>query len=112
MLQARDKVRKKLGTEVWNIEFISTQPSKFFVFTFLSLQFKFCVHSCILCCLSAFPSHPFAYLNRDNVQTNLIIQKKPLAATIFNKLLVAIRNITEYNSFCLSAKRNLLCKVL
>ena len=28
---------------------------------FLSLQFKFSVHSCILCCLIAFPSHPFAY---------------------------------------------------
>ena len=28
---------------------------------FLSLQFKFSVHSCILCCLITFPSHPFAY---------------------------------------------------
>ena len=32
------------------------------------------------------------------------------AATIFNKLPVAIRNITEYNSFCRSVKRHLLCK--
>ena len=34
------------------------------------------------------------------------------AATIFNKLPVAIRNITESNSFCRSAKRHLLCKEL
>ena len=26
-----------------------------------ALQFKFSVHSCILCCLIAFPSQPFAY---------------------------------------------------
>ena len=32
------------------------------------------------------------------------------AATIFNKLHVAIKNITEYNSFSRSAKRHLLCK--
>ena len=32
------------------------------------------------------------------------------AATIFNKHPVAIRNITEYNSFCRSVKRHLLCK--
>ena len=33
-----------------------------FVFTFLSLQFKFRVHPCIvLCCLIAFLPHPFAY---------------------------------------------------
>ena len=32
------------------------------------------------------------------------------AATIFDKLAVAIRNITEYNSFCRSVKRHLLCK--
>ena len=32
------------------------------------------------------------------------------AVTIFNKLSVAIRNITEYNSFCRSVKRHLLCK--
>ena len=31
------------------------------------------------------------------------------AATIFNKLPVAIRNITGYNSFCRSVKRHLLC---
>ena len=30
------------------------------------------------------------------------------AATIFNKLPVAIRNLTEYNSFCCSVKRHLL----
>ena len=29
------------------------------------------------------------------------------AATIFNKLPVAIRNLTEYNSFCCSVKRHL-----
>ena len=34
------------------------------------------------------------------------------AATIFNKLPVAIRNITACNSFCRSAKRHLLCKDL
>ena len=33
-----------------------------------------------------------------------------LAATIFNKHPVAIRNITEYNSFCRSVKRHFLCK--
>ena len=32
------------------------------------------------------------------------------AATIFNKLPVAIRNISEYNSFCRSIKRHLLRK--
>ena len=32
------------------------------------------------------------------------------AATIFNKLVVAIRHITEYNSFCRSVKKHLLCK--
>ena len=52
---------KKPCTQIRNIEFISKQPSKFFVFTFSSLQFKFSVHSCILCCLIAFPPHPFAY---------------------------------------------------
>ena len=34
------------------------------------------------------------------------------AATILSKLPVAIRNITEYNSFSRSAKRHLLCKEL
>ena len=34
------------------------------------------------------------------------------AANIFNKLPVAIRNITEYNSFCRSVKRHLSCKEL
>ena len=53
--------RKKPCTDVRNIELISKQPSQVFVFTFLSLQFKFRVHSCLLCCLIAFPSHPFAY---------------------------------------------------
>ena len=33
-----------------------------------------------------------------------------LAATIFNKLPVAIRNITMYNSFCRSVQRHLLFK--
>ena len=56
-----DKSGKKPCTEVRNIEFISKQTSKFFVFTFLSLQFKFSVHSCIICRLIAFPCHPFAY---------------------------------------------------
>ena len=37
------------------------QPSQFFVFTFLPLQLKFGVHSCILRCLIAFPPHQFAY---------------------------------------------------
>ena len=59
--KGRDKSGKKPSTEVRNIEFISKQPSQFFVFTFLSLQFKFSVHPCILCCLIAFPPHPFAY---------------------------------------------------
>ena len=31
------------------------------VFTFLSLQFKYSVHHCILFCLLAFPPHPFLY---------------------------------------------------
>ena len=53
--------KKNPVLEVRNIEFISKQPSKFFVFTFLSLQFKFSVHACILCYLIAFPSHPIAY---------------------------------------------------
>ena len=34
-----------------------------------------------------------------------------LAATIFNKLPVAIRNITMYNSFCRSIQKHLLFKV-
>ena len=46
---------------VRNVEFISKQPCQFFVFTFLSLQFKFSVHPCILFCLLAFPPHPFPY---------------------------------------------------
>ena len=49
--------RKKTCTEVRDNEFISKQPSQFFVFTFLSLQCKFSVHPCILCCLIEFPSH-------------------------------------------------------
>ena len=42
---------KKARTEVRNIEFISKEPSQFFVFTFWSLQFKYSVHPCVLCCL-------------------------------------------------------------
>ena len=61
MLKAHDNLGKKPRTEVRNIEFISKQPSQFFVFTILPLQFKFSVHLCILCCLIAFPPHPFAY---------------------------------------------------
>ena len=53
--------RKKPCTEVRDIRFISKQPSKFFVFTFLSLEFKFSVHSCIHCSLTAVASHRFAY---------------------------------------------------
>ena len=52
---------KKRCTGVLNIEFISKQSSQFFVFAFLSLQFKFSIHPCILCCLIATPPHPFAY---------------------------------------------------
>ena len=58
------QVRKKTCTEVRDIKFISKQTHQFFVFTFLSVQFKFSVHfihSCLLCCLIAFPPHPFAY---------------------------------------------------
>ena len=61
MLKAHDKSGKKPCTEVRNIEFISKQPSQFFVFTILSLQFKFSVHPCIFCCLIAFPPNPFTY---------------------------------------------------
>ena len=46
---------------VRNVEFISKQPSQFFVFTILSLQFKFSVHPCILFSLLAFPPHTFPY---------------------------------------------------
>ena len=52
---------KRVTSPEKNREFISKQPSQFFLFTFLSLQFKFSIHSCILCCLIAFPSEPFAY---------------------------------------------------
>ena len=52
---------KKRCTGVRNIEFTSKQSSQFFVFTFLSLQFKFSIHPCILCCLIAIPPHLFAY---------------------------------------------------
>ena len=41
MLYARVKSGNKPCSEVRNIEFISKQPIIFFVFTFLSLQFKF-----------------------------------------------------------------------
>ena len=60
MLQARVKSGKNCVTEVQNIEFISKQPSKFFVFTFShsSLNSVFIpVHFVA----AAFPSHPFAY---------------------------------------------------
>ena len=40
---------------------ISKQPCQFFVFTFLSLQFKYSVHPYILFGLLAFPPHPFPY---------------------------------------------------
>ena len=49
---------------VQNNELISKQPCQFFAFIFLSLQFKFSVHLCILiklCCLIAFPPYPFDY---------------------------------------------------
>ena len=46
---------------VRNVECISKQLCQFFVFTFLSLQFKFSVHPCILFCLLAFPPHLFPY---------------------------------------------------
>ena len=61
MLQARDKLGRRPCIEVRNTEFILKPPSQFFVFPFLSLQFKLSVHLCILCCLIAFPQHPFAH---------------------------------------------------
>ena len=39
---------KEQCTEVHNIEFINTQQCKFSVFTFISPQFKFSVHLCVL----------------------------------------------------------------
>ena len=39
---------KEQCTEVHNIEFINTQQCKFSVFTFISSQFKFSVHLCVL----------------------------------------------------------------
>ena len=84
MLQARDKSgKKKTCTEVRDIKFISKQLHQFFVFTFLSVQFKFSVHfihSCLLCCLIAFPSHPFTY----NFFLFLVICfKLPITRTFF-----------------------------
>ena len=76
--KVRDKSGRKPSTEVRNIEFISKQPSKFFVFTFLSLQFKFSVNSCILCCLIAFPPHPFAYF----LTSGFFSGKLPITRTI------------------------------
>ena len=40
------------STEVRNFEFISKEPCQFFVFTFLSLQFKFSVHPQGCCLMS------------------------------------------------------------
>ena len=53
-------LRKKQCTEVWNIELISNQPCQLLVFPFLSLQFKFSAHPCILinlCCLIPFSKY-------------------------------------------------------
>ena len=61
MIYARDNLGKKPCTEVQNIDFILKQLCEFFVVTFLSLWFKFSVHPCILCFLTEFPPHPFAY---------------------------------------------------
>ena len=84
MLQARDKSgEKKTCTEVRDIKFISKQLHQFFVFTFLSVHFKFSVrfiHSCLFGCLIAFPSHPFAY----NFFLFLVICfKLPITRTFF-----------------------------
>ena len=49
----------KFTLDNWN--HVVIEPWQCFVFTFLSFQFKFRVHSCILCCLISFPSHRFAY---------------------------------------------------
>ena len=74
---------KEQCTEVQNIEFFNTQQCKFSVFTFISPQFKFSVHLCVLiklcyiilskisifisccpwteaCMILALTSHPFA----------------------------------------------------
>ena len=74
---------KEQCTEVHNIEFINAQQCKFSVFTFISPQFKFSVHLCVLiklcyiilskisifisccpwteaCMILALTSHPFA----------------------------------------------------
>ena len=53
MLKAWEKSGKKIV--YWSL------TSQFFVLTFLSRQFKFSVHSCILCCSVVLPPHPFAY---------------------------------------------------
>ena len=55
---------KKQFTEVRNIEFFSKQPRQFFVFTFLSLQFKFSELPCIinkLSCLIPFSKYQFTH---------------------------------------------------
>ena len=52
--------KKTRCTEVWNIELISKQLCQLLVFPFLSLQFKFSVHSYILinlCCLIPFSKY-------------------------------------------------------
>ena len=58
-----------------------------------------------------------AYSLRSSIAAVLSIPRESgtfqhLAATTFHKFPVAIRNITEYNSFCCSVKRHLLCKEL
>ena len=40
--------KKKQCTEVQNIEFINKQQCQFFVFTFISPQFKFTFHPCVV----------------------------------------------------------------
>ena len=60
MLWARDKSGIKPCTEVrdiMNLHCISKQSIQFFVFTLLSLQFKFSVHPCKICRVIAFPAY-------------------------------------------------------
>ena len=57
------------------------QQCQFFVFTFLSLQLKFSVHSCILRCLIAFPPHQFAYLL---ISVYIVCFKLPITRTLHN----------------------------
>ena len=53
-----------------------TQLSQFFVFTILSLQFKFIAHSC---CLITFPHHPFSYF-----LTSGYLLQTPITRTFFD----------------------------